>query len=103
MSEESLQTEEETTTTETQSVTTSSEQLIYVGPNVSSERLNRFAVFKNGLPQHMDEIFVACPAIKKLFVNVDKLSDTLEKINKTGTAYNSWYSQVTAYLKKGGK
>jgi len=81
--------------------TATAKQLIYVGPNISSERLNRFAVFRNGLPQHMDDTFTACSAVKKLFVAIDKLSDVLEKINKTGTAYNTWYNQVQAYLKKG--
>jgi len=91
-----------TSTTSAETATTV-EQLIYVGPNISSEHLNRFAIFKNGLPQHMDDTFTACPAIKKLFINIDKLSDVLEKINKTGTSYNTWYSQVQTYLKKGAK
>ncbi|MBP2655889.1 MAG: hypothetical protein H6Q73_3458 [Firmicutes bacterium] len=117
MSNDSLQNEElaaeestvaaETTTATVDATgiaeTTTTEQLIYVGPNISSERLNRFAIFKNGLPQHMDDVLTACPAIKKLFINIDKLSAVLDKINKTGTAYNSWYSQVQTYLKKGVK
>jgi len=105
MSDESLQTEETAASTTAETVTAAAtvEQLIYVGPNISKERLNKFAIFKNGLPQHMDDVFTACPAIKKLFVSIDKLSDILEKINKTGTAYNAWYSQVTAYIKKGVK
>ena len=114
MSEESL-TAETTTTSATASTTkvtantatiseiaaTATESQIYVGPNIASERLNRFAVFKNGIPTHMDTVFSACPAIAKLFVPVSKLSETLDKISKTGTAYNTWYSQVTAYLQKG--
>jgi len=100
MSEESLNTVDTTVTTDTATVT---ESQIYVGPNIASERLNRFAVFKNGLPSHMEDTFTACPAVKKLCVPVSKLSETLDKINKTGTAYHTWYSQVTAYLQKGVK
>ncbi|WP_094607734.1 hypothetical protein SPSIL_009040 [Sporomusa silvacetica DSM 10669] len=110
MSEESL-TAEATTATATASSTattsgtaaTATESQIYVGPNIASERLNRFAVFKNGIPTHMDTVLAACPAVGKLFVPVSKLSETLARISKTGTAYNTWYSQVTAYLQKGAK
>jgi hypothetical protein len=90
--------------TETGAATTAAaavETVIYVGPNISSEQLNRYSVYKNGLPTHMDDVFTACPAIKKLFVTIDKLASVQEKINKTGTSYNMWYNQVVAYLKKG--
>ncbi|MDT8901836.1 hypothetical protein [Anaeroselena agilis] len=76
--------------------------LIYVGPNIVAERLNRFAVFKGGLPKHLDELFAACPAAKRLCVNVVDLTATLDQISKTGTAYNTWFSQVEAFLGQKG-
>lgn len=80
------------------------EQLIYVGPNIASERLNKFAVFRGGLPTHADAVFAACPVVKKLFVPVEKLTETLEKISQTGSAFHTWNSQVAAYLSaKGAK
>jgi hypothetical protein len=76
-------------------------QYIYVGPNIGTERLNRFALFRGGKPERFKDLFTACPAVEKLFVDVDKLAVVTEKIGKTGTAYNTWYAQVQAYLKKG--
>jgi hypothetical protein len=76
--------------------------LIYLGPNIPSI-INRFTVYKDGMPKHLDKNFQDCPDIQKLFVPVAKLSEVLEKINKTGTPYNVWYSTVIEFAKKGVK
>ncbi len=104
MSEDSLQVSEagitKTTKTETVMLTeTSVQSLIYVGPNIPREGLNRFRVYQGGIPARYDELFTACPAIKKLFVDVEKLSETINLIDKTGSAYHTWYAEALNYIK----
>ncbi len=72
---------------------------IYVGPNIPKEGLPRFRVYKGGLPAHFDELFAACPAVKKMFVDVDQLSEVLNLTSQTGSAYHTWYTEVTNYVK----
>jgi len=72
---------------------------IYVGPNIPKEGLPRFRVYKGGLPVHLDELFTACPAVKRLFVDVDKLSEVLNLTSQTGSAYHTWYAEATNYVK----
>lgn len=82
-----------------ESETVKADHLIYVGPNIASERLNKFALFRGGKPERFNDLFGACPAVEKLFVDVDNLAAVLEKLARTGTAYNTWNAQVQAYLK----
>lgn len=77
--------------------------LIYLGPNLPSSMLNRFTVFSNGMPSYLNKVFEDCPDVQKLFVPVEKLAEVLEKINKTGTPYHTWYGNVTAFVMKGVK
>lgn len=73
--------------------------LVYVGPNIPKEGLNRFRVYQGGTPTRYDELFKACPAINKLFVDVEKLSETINLIGKTGSAYHTWYAEAVNYIK----
>lgn len=77
------------------------DSLIYLGPNLPGSMLNRFAVYKNGMPKHLETVIDKCPDIERLFVSVVKLTEVLEKINKTGTPYNVWYNNVVEFAKKG--
>ncbi|MBU2701685.1 hypothetical protein Ga0466249_002804 [Sporomusaceae bacterium BoRhaA] len=72
---------------------------IYVGPNIPKEGLNRFRVYKNGTPKHFEQLFSACPTVKNLFVDIDKLSTILKQLDQTGSAYHTWYATVTDYVK----
>jgi len=72
---------------------------IYVGPNIPQDGLNRFKVYQNGMPEHLANLFTACPTVNKLFVDVDDLSEVLNQIEQTGTAYHTWYAAVVDYIK----
>jgi hypothetical protein len=76
--------------------------LIYLGPNLPST-LNRFTVYRGGMPKHLDKIVIDCPEIQRMFVPVAKLSEVMGKINQTGTPYNIWYNTVIEFIKKGVK
>lgn len=73
---------------------------IYLGPSLPSI-LNRFTVYKDGVPKHLDKIIIDCPEIQRLFVPVAKMSEVIEKINKTGTPYNVWFNNIIEFIKKG--
>ncbi|MGL5271832.1 MAG: hypothetical protein ACRC7I_15125 [Selenomonadaceae bacterium] len=75
------------------------QSFIYVGPNIPKDGLNRFRVYQGGMPEQYDELFTVCPAIKKLFVDVEKLSETIFLIDKTGSAYHTWYAEALNYVK----
>lgn len=86
---------------ETASIQT--ESLIYLGPNLPGSMLNKFTVYRNGMPKHLDKLLAECPDIERLFVPVAQMSETMEKINKTGTPYHGWFANVVAYTQKGVK
>ncbi len=76
--------------------------LIYVGPSLGGGKLTRFTVYQGGKPKHMEQIFSECPEVEKLFVPVDKLAPTLDKIAITGTPFHTWFNRVVEYQQKGG-
>ena len=88
-----------TDSSETAAAAETTETMIYTGPTVPKEGLKRFCIYKGGLPQIYNDLFTACPEVKSLFVEVEKLSDTLNQIEKTGTAYHTWYAKVQNYIK----
>lgn len=105
MSEDSLQVNEPVISKPTKTVAEAKTEtdelisLVYVGPNVPKEGLNRFRVYQGGTPERYDELFKECPAIEKLFVDVEKLSETINLIGKTGSAYHTWYAESVNYIK----
>lgn len=103
MSEDSLQDKTELSADEVaqdvKTETPAKVSKIYVGPNIPKEGLPRFRVYKGGLPVHFEELFSACPAVKKLFVDVDKLSEVLNLTSQTGSAYHTWYAEAANYVK----
>ncbi|MDD4599623.1 hypothetical protein SDC9_04141 [bioreactor metagenome] len=70
------------------------ERLIYCGPNIPGGILQRYAVYKGGLPAHLKDVFEKCPAIKLLFVPVVDLAKTEQVISTKGTPENTWYQEV---------
>ena len=79
------------------------EQVIYIGPNLPGGILQRYTVFKGGLPLHVKEIIEKCPAIKGLFVLIENLATAELSLSTIGSAVNALFGQVGDYLKKGGK
>ncbi|NPV30657.1 MAG: hypothetical protein HPY58_13625 [Firmicutes bacterium] len=78
------------------------EQLIYCGPNIPGGVLQRYTVFKGGLPAHLEELFNKCPAVKLLFVPVTDLARTEKAIATKGTLENAYFNEVLQFISKGG-
>ena len=79
------------------------EQLIYIGPNVPGGMLQRYQVFRGGIPEHVKQIVEKCPAVKSLFVPVDGFAAAEQEISKAGSANNALFKEVLAWTAKGGK
>ena len=73
-----------------------SERLIYLGPNLPG------GIYKGGLPTHLNDVYEACPAIKKLFVEPSIMAKKEQAIQQKGTPESVFFSQVLDYSKKGG-
>lgn len=78
------------------------EQLIYCGPNIPGGMLQRYAVFKGGVPVHLGGLFDKCPAIKLLFVPVANLSRVERAIETKGTPENAYFNEILQFISKGG-
>jgi hypothetical protein len=78
------------------------EQLIYCGPNIPGGVLQRYTVFKGGLPGHLNELFDKCPAIKQLFVPVNEFTRMEKAIATKGTLENAYFNEVLKFVSKGG-
>ena len=70
------------------------ERLIYCGPNIPGGALQRYAVFKGGLPEHLGDIFAKCPAVKALFVPVADFATTEQAIAVKGTHENILFQKA---------
>lgn len=77
-------------------------RLIYCGPNIPGGVIQRYTVFKGGIPGHFNDLFKKCPAVKKLFVPVIELARVEQAINTKGTPQNAFYQQVVQFIEKGG-
>lgn len=60
-------------------------RLAYVGPNIPGGILQRYQVFKGGLPPYCKGLFEKVPEIKELFVPVTELENVRRKIEESGT------------------
>ncbi|GAV24806.1 hypothetical protein ciss_07390 [Carboxydothermus islandicus] len=79
-----------------------SERLIYCGPNIPGGILQRYTVYKGGLPSHLGELFEKCPAVKRLFVSVEDLARVETAIATKGTPEHSAFQEVLQFTMKGG-
>ena len=66
-------------------VMTNDEPVIYVGPNIFPMALQKFQVFKGGLPPYVNRAIEKIPKIKSLIVHVSELEAMRAKIEKSGT------------------
>jgi hypothetical protein len=70
-------------------------QVIYCGPTLPRQYgLSQYHVFHEGLPAHLDEVIVLCPAIKALIVPVDYLATTRIALDVQGSAQAALYQQI---------
>lgn len=69
-------------------------RLIYIGPNLSKGILQKYTVFKGGLPSHLDEVIEHYPLIKYLFVNICELGEKEKAVNTKGSVENTAYNEI---------
>lgn len=79
------------------------ESLIYCGPNIPGGVLQRYTVFRGGLPIYLEELFEKCPAIKLLFVPVEDLARMEKAIAVKGSPENIYFNEVLQFISKGGR
>jgi hypothetical protein len=77
--------------------------LIYCGPNLPRGILNQFTIYRDGLPSHLDGHLDKCAAIKRLFVSVESLSETLRSTQQAGTPEQIWFGEIQDYIQGGAK
>ena len=78
-------------------------RLVYVGPNIPGGILQRFQVFKGGLPPHAKELFDKVPEVRELFVPVRDLESMRRKIEEPGTNEARLFYAVQQATAKGVK
>ena len=59
--------------------------VIYTGPNIFALALQRFQVFRGGLPPYVKRAIEKIPEIERLIVPLNELEAMRAKINKPGT------------------
>lgn len=78
-------------------------RLIYIGPNIAGGLLITNQVFKGGYPSHCADLFIKLPDVKKLFVDVAKLTSAQKQLAQEGTLlYIAYHNVANAMKKKGG-
>lgn len=70
------------------------EPVIYTGPNIFDMALQRFQVFKGGLPPYVSRAIEKIPEIKPLIVPVSELENMREKIDKSGTQEARFFNDI---------
>ena len=100
---ESLLKNEKQVDAQTPKVDERPERLIYIGPNLPGGKLSKYAIYKGGIPTHLNDVYEACPAIKKLFVAPSIMAKKEQAINQKGTPESVFFNQVLDYIKKGGE
>lgn len=70
------------------------ERLVYLGPNLASGALQRYTVFKGGLPQHVAALFETYPLLGALFAPPENLAQTERAIAQKGTPQHAAYQQI---------
>lgn len=71
------------------------EQKIYVGPNLLG--LPKYTVVESVKAAHIQSIIKECPEVKKMFVPIEKMSETEQRIGQKGTLEHRHYKVATEY------
>lgn len=72
---------------------------IYIGPSVNHGLLTKYTVYKNGLPKSLDEHLEKCPQLKRMFVDVDKMTEFENEVNDKTSAMHVFFNAVKEYFK----
>jgi len=74
---------------------------IYLGPNLPSGRLQQSAVFRGGIPIHLESLLKERPEIKDLIVPISSMIETQRRIEAKGTAENVAYQLLKGAVEHG--
>ncbi len=81
--------QEEITETDTQS-----EPQIYTGPNILKMALQRYQVFRGGLPPYVKRAIEKYPDIKTFIVPVSEVEEMKQRISKAGTNESRLFDEL---------
>lgn len=73
---------------------------IYTGPNILAFALQKFQLFRGGLPPHVMRAIEKIPDIQKLIVPVSELEAMRQKIVRPGTNESRLYYSVQVEAEK---
>ncbi|MBQ7578624.1 MAG: hypothetical protein IJT21_10215 [Synergistaceae bacterium] len=79
---------------------TESEPVVYTGPNIFAMALQRFQVYRGGLPPYVKRAIEKIPDIEKLIVPVSELESMRQKINQAGTNESRLFESVRKSAEK---
>jgi hypothetical protein len=68
--------------------------VIYVGPNIGHV-LQKFRVFKNGIPDTLTPLLNEKPALTGLFIDVDQLPKAIQDLNDPNSTISTLYKHIT--------
>jgi len=68
--------------------------VIYVGPNIGYV-LQKFRVFKNGIPDTLTPTLEDKPTLKGLFIEVDQLPQAIQDLRDPNSTISTLYKQIT--------
>lgn len=74
-------------------------QKIYVGPNIPG--LPKYTVVESTKVPHVQEIIKKCAAVEKLFVAIDKMTETEARTANKGTLEHRHVTNVIEYINNG--
>lgn len=76
------------------------EPVIYTGPNIYGMALQRFQVYRGGLPPYVKRAIEEIPEIKSLIVPVSELEAMLAKIEQPGTNESRLFHEIQKSARK---
>lgn len=70
-------------------------QKIYIGPNLPM--LTTYTVIDGGYPAHVENAIKDCPSLKRMFVPIDELVESQQRVQKKGTIEHRRYTEVLEF------
>jgi len=68
--------------------------VVYVGPNIGHE-LQRFRVFKGGIPTTLTPLLEEKPTLKGLFIDVDQSPQAIQDLRDPNSTISTLCKQIT--------
>ncbi|MEI2466654.1 hypothetical protein [Niallia taxi] len=73
--------------------------IIYCGPSLRRNVLQRYAIFTSDVPKHVEDHLEKCPAIKNLMIPVSQLGECEANIATPGTVEQVMYATIEEYVR----